>query len=460
MESWILDLGLAKSIDNTRIAIEPLYSISDAFEGQKPYFGRRLSAFQSPPVRYALLAGVATDALKGKHQVRVLEIGSWAGASSITLGTVIRTLGIPDGAITCIDSWEPYFVPGDVALHYKSMNVAAMTGAIQRLFHHNIRACDVVDMINVIKAGSRDVLPSFVDGSFDFIYIDGSHKKEDVSYDIEQAKRLLCDGGTICGDDLELVKNEIDETAHRDAVTRDVDFVPDPRSGDFYHPGVTEAVSAAFGELWHDKGLWCVKRSGREWYAPVVPLKDLDIPAHLQHAVEIPYGVFKGYELFRLGDRFVAYPVGQPFWFQNRLMQRSLEDLVLMIDAIDCMDRNTTLRKADCPELVLEGYCGFNIVRHNDRWYGFDQALGPMDIRTLIEPAIEDMKRKGICMSGSSVDDIKTEILRFVMGQLDKRTKDLQKEVHNLDRAFHEVFQKTGSAVSTEKNSNRGGLRP
>lgn len=427
MESWISDLGLAKSIDNTRIAIQPLYSLSEAFEGQKPYFGRRLSAFQSPPVRYALLAAVATHALKGKHKVRVLEIGSWAGASSITLGTVIRTLGITDSTITCIDSWEPYFVQGDVGLHYKSMNSATVTEVIQRLFHHNLRACDVVGMIEVVKSGSRDALPSFRDESFDLIYIDGSHKHEDVSYDIEQAKRLLCDGGIICGDDLELVKSEIDETSHRDAVTRDVDFVPDPRSGTCYHPGVTEAISAVFGDVWHDKGLWCVTRSRGEWDVPVIPTNDLDIPVHLQHAVEIPYGVFKDYELFQLGEQFVAYPLSQPFWFQNRLMQESLEDLVLMIDGIDCIDRSAALRKAGCPELVQEGFCGFNIVRHDACWYGFDQALGPTDIRTLGESAIEDMKGKGTCMSGASAGDVKLEILRLVTGHLDKRAKDLER---------------------------------
>lgn len=442
MESWILDLGLERSIDNTRIAIEPLYSLFNAFEARKPYFGRRLSAFQSPPVRYALLANVATYALKGKPKVRVLEIGSWAGASSITLGTVIHTLGITDSTITCIDSWDSYFVPEDASLHYKSMNVAAMTGAIQRLFHHNLRACDVVGMIEVVKSGSRDALPSFRDKSFDFIYIDGSHKNEDVSYDIEQAKRLLCDGGIICGDDLELVKSEIDEISHRAAVTRDVDFVPDPRSGAFYHPGVTEAVASAFREVWHDKGLWCVRGSGEEWNAPVIPIKDLDIPDHLKHAVEIPYGVFKGYELFRLGERFVAYPLSQPFWFQNRLMQESLEDLVLMIDGIDCIDRSAALRKAGCPELVQEGFCGFNIVRHDACWYGFDQALGPTDIRTLAESAIDDMKRKGTCVSGASAGDIKLEILRLVTGHLDRRVAD---EMNILYRALRDVSEKMGS---------------
>jgi hypothetical protein len=238
--------------------------------------------------------------------------------------------------------------------------------------------------------------------------------------------RLVCDGGIICGDDLELVKSELDETAHQDAVKRDVDFVRDPRTSACYHPGVTEAVASAFREVWHDKGLWCVRRSGGEWVAPVIPITDLDVPAHLKHAVEIPYGVFKGYELFQWGERFVAYPIGQPFWFQNRLVQESLEDLVLVIDGIDGIDRSAALRKGSCPELVQEGFCGFNIVRQDARWYGFDQALGPTDIRTLVESAIEDMKRKGVCVSGASAGDVKMEILRLAVGRPDKHANGLK----------------------------------
>ena len=74
-------------------------------------------------------------------------------------------------------------------------------------------------------------------------------------------------------------------------------------------------------------------------------------------------------------------------------------------------------------ELVYEGYSGFNIVHHNGNWYAFSQALGSIDVGNLVESAIEDMKRNGTCVSGASFGDVKMEILRFVMGQLDKRVK-------------------------------------
>ena len=47
MESWISDLGLQRSIANARIALVSQYSLSFAMDRNNPYFGRRLSVFQS-----------------------------------------------------------------------------------------------------------------------------------------------------------------------------------------------------------------------------------------------------------------------------------------------------------------------------------------------------------------------------------------------------------------------------
>ena len=339
MESWISDLGLQRSIANARIAVAPEYSFSFAVESNKPYFGRRLSAFQSPPVRYALMAALTRHALRGKQAGRVLEIGSWAGASAITFGAVIQELGIADGEIVCVDPWEEYFGEEDSSLHYRSMNAATVTGEIQNLFHRNVKACGLEGMIHVRKAYSREALPEMENDSFDLVYIDGSHKKDEALYDLWQAKRLVKRGGLICGDDLELLKFEIDPEAHQVAVEKDLDFVADPRSGIKYHPGVTEAIAAVFNDVWKKHGFWCVERSGEQWSAPAFQEGHLEIPTHLQHAVEIPYGVFKGYECFQLGDGFVAYPINNTHWFQNRVVESSIEELVLLLDAIERIDK-------------------------------------------------------------------------------------------------------------------------
>jgi len=329
---------MQRAIADSRIAIMSQYSLSAAMENNRPYFGRQLSAFQSPPVRYAVLADLARYALRGKPAVRILEIGSWAGASAVTFGTVVRELKIPVGRIICIDQWNNHFVAEDHTLHYRSMNAATATGEIQTLFQHNVKVCGLEAMVQVRKASSREALPKLEDVTCDLVYIDGSHTKDDVLYDLQQAKRIVRNGGVLCGDDLELTKNQIDQDAHKLALEKNTDFVVDPRTGVSYHPGVTEAIAGMFDGVWQEHGLWCVERSDEQWRIPNFRADNLEIPTHLQHAVEIPYGQFYGYELFRLGDEFVAYPMTNPHWFQNRIVCGSLEELVLLLDAIERID--------------------------------------------------------------------------------------------------------------------------
>lgn len=101
------------------------------------------------------------------------------------------------------------------------------------------------------------------------------------------------------------------------------------------------------------------------------------------------------------------------------------EGFISLRDAVDAVlhgDAGTALAAVRSEiigtELVHEGYCGFNIVRHNGIWYGFDQALGPFDIGILAESALEGMKQKRTCVSGASAADVKMEILRLIIGRL------------------------------------------
>jgi len=373
-------------------------------ERNKPYFGRRLSAFQSPPVRYALMAALTRYALRGKHAGRVLEIGSWAGASAITFGSALQELGISDGEIVCVDPWEKYFADEDTSLHYRSMNAATVTGEIQNLFHHNVKACGLEGMMHIRKAYSREALPEMENDSFDLVYIDGSHKKNEVLYDLQQAKRLVKSGGLICGDDLELLKSEIDPNAHQMALEKDLDFVADLRSGIKYHPGVTEAIAAIFNGVWQKHGFWCVERSGEQWSIPSFHTDYLEIPTHLRHAVEIPYGVFNGYECFQLGEGFVAYPIDDIYWFQNRIVESSIEELVLLLDAIERMDKESAPR-------IIESRHGFNIVIYRGKSWVLDQSAGKVDFRD--EERLRRLAARGQLLEVGTVGEARTAVDRL-----------------------------------------------
>jgi len=83
-------------------------------------------------------------------------------------------------------------------------------------------------------------------------------------------------------------------------------------------------------------------------------------------------------------------------------------------------------------ELVVSGYFGFNVVRHGGCWYGFDQAIGPTDIASLGESALDVMKRDGTCVTGRSSADVKAEILRLVIQSKERRDLELSAQTSEL----------------------------
>ncbi len=253
----------------------------------KMYFGPALNALQGAPIRHAYL-----DALVGQIdraaglRVRLLEIGSWAGGSAITLCAALKRRGL-DGVVTCVDAWQPYDLRGEQPPIYKDMSDAARDGDAYKLFRHNVAAAGLSDMVETRVGYSGDVLPSLDRGSFDLVFVDGSHKYRDVLSDIRLAAPLLRDRGIMCGDDLELQADQLDPQELEKAVASEIDYVLDQPNNVGYHPGVTKAVWEAIGHVSFWAGLWAMRRAGSEWTEIVLPNdQDLKIPAHLQESAE------------------------------------------------------------------------------------------------------------------------------------------------------------------------------
>ena len=125
---------------------------------------------------------------------RVLEVGSWEGASAVYAIEKIEKYG--GGEICCIDTWS-----GGVEHDKSEMN------RVEERFTRNINfmmsSCPRVG-VRVEKSTSELVLSRLLAeqvAPFDFIYIDGSHQASDVLLDACIAFRLLRFGGVICFDD-------------------------------------------------------------------------------------------------------------------------------------------------------------------------------------------------------------------------------------------------------------------
>jgi hypothetical protein len=121
--------------------------------------------------------------------LRILEIGSWEGASATFF---LRF--VPRSRIVCIDTFA------GSAEHHQKGDYPELS-LIERRFDSN--SAEFAGRVQKIKSTSRDALSALnASGSqFDVIYIDGSHQYVDVSDDTRLAWPLAAPGCLIVWDD-------------------------------------------------------------------------------------------------------------------------------------------------------------------------------------------------------------------------------------------------------------------
>jgi len=126
---------------------------------------------------------------------RILEVGSFSGTSVIEL---LRNT--EESTATVIDMWEDYQEIRDgVKTHVDTITLRQ----IENVFYQNLKNSGMSERVKVLKGSSREKLLELVveQQTFDFIYIDGSHKCLDVYLDACLAWKLLRHGGYILFDD-------------------------------------------------------------------------------------------------------------------------------------------------------------------------------------------------------------------------------------------------------------------
>jgi hypothetical protein len=104
--------------------------------------------------------------------LRIVEIGSWVGSSACLFAKYFKK-------VLCID---PYIkIDGTITNDY-DMNM---------VYNEFINNVGKHSNITHIMHPSTSILPSFEDNEIDIIYIDGSHKYEDVKKDIKLAQKKV-----------------------------------------------------------------------------------------------------------------------------------------------------------------------------------------------------------------------------------------------------------------------------
>jgi hypothetical protein len=218
-------------------------------------------------------------------EIRILEIGSWAGGSSISWAEAIKTYNNSNGTVVCIDPWVPYFDPSTIGDTnnpvYEEMYNHLKSGDIFKLFMHNISAAGYSDVICPFRGNSDRLLPLFNKESFDIVFIDADHRYGPALRDIFNTEGLVKNGGYLCGDDLELQSHQVDIVNAHSFSTKD--FIIDPKTQNYFHPGVTLAVGKLIGHVSVYEGFWLVKKESDRWNLVDLSVNGThQIPHHLK----------------------------------------------------------------------------------------------------------------------------------------------------------------------------------
>lgn len=210
------------------------------------------------PERQVYMAAAVHMKRNRNRPLRILEIGSYMGASMLTWAAAVTQLTEGTAIITCVDPWD-----GAALEQYSAvMSGYLKTGAAYRVFMNNVKKVGHRVEVRHRIGKSDEVLPTLRE-KFDIIYIDGCHLYDCTVYDIAACDKLLDDDGYVCGDDLELQMPQID-IAHARA-NLETDYIVDPRTGIAFHPGVTLGVGEFFGDVSVYRGFWIMQRSGERY---------------------------------------------------------------------------------------------------------------------------------------------------------------------------------------------------
>lgn len=254
--------------------------MTESQQAHQPMFGGIYGKL-SNPARQVLLMGAVWKLAQEfpGTPLRVLEIGSWSGLSTLSFAWALNYFGA-GGTIHCVDPWMPYVDKSVNRVElYDQMDAVAESGEIYDVYRHNV-SCgpDGVDITHS-RGMSQEVLPTLEGGSFDLVYVDGDHIYAAALSDIAEAKRLVGDSGMVTGDDLEVQAHEC-HAAIND-LDPNMDFVTDTDAGISFHPGVTRAVGESFGPVSCWSGFWAMQRRDNGWAEISLEGIPFKLPPHL-----------------------------------------------------------------------------------------------------------------------------------------------------------------------------------
>jgi hypothetical protein len=173
-----------------------------------------------------------------ENPVVMVELGCWAGASTIALGVFGIDIGVKK--FYTVDNFK-----GEDIFTLKEED-----GLPREILNRNLEVTGLKDFVNVIESDSSKAADLFEDNSVDFIFIDADHKYYGIKKDLIAWYPKVKENGIFCGHDFE-----------------DLEWDDKHIEEDFYdgrHHGVIKATQEIFSRVnWLPHKIWWANKNNK-----------------------------------------------------------------------------------------------------------------------------------------------------------------------------------------------------
>lgn len=328
----------------------------------------------------------------GKPGLKILEIGSWLGESTIFLGNLARKFG---GTLTAVDWWKGN--PGT------SLEPLAAMRDIFSIFWKRICSENLDDVVIPLRAHSNHAHEILRPNTFDLIFIDADHRYGQVSQDLRNYVPLAKkDRAIICGHDCEGYIQDFDP-----------EFLEQGKDQDYYqtvHCGVVLAVGQYFDDYSIHQSIWSATwdEPGKKWTRP-----DLNLPKNLaqRQSPPPPLAISENYRIFRQGRRLFALPScfkdftpyeETPEWIDQAIVKDNL-------NAIEQETGEAASLLTEYPIFIGSHY-EYNLVYFQNNFLALHRSLGEVNLVKLSKSDIKPKLSQDKYLVSFSLEEIKKEI--------------------------------------------------
>lgn len=171
-----------------------------------PYLGFPTEKFPTDFQGWGYNSPIFEHVVSTYRPLRMIEVGTWKGASAIKTADLMKRYHIPEPQLICVDTWLgsiEHWINRVDPHHFSSLVLKWGRPDLYNTFLANVVDAGHDDVIVPFPADTSTAAKFFIRKGMqaDAIYIDASHKYENVITDLAAFWEVLRPNGVLIGDD-------------------------------------------------------------------------------------------------------------------------------------------------------------------------------------------------------------------------------------------------------------------